>query len=315
MRRLLITALAGLGALGLLGGGAATALAASGGVSIVNDQSYSPYFVPSGASTASLTVTTSQTTPEAAATVDITWPAGELTFVGNGDTSAVCTATSTSVSCVYTDYAHGTKSDSYNFDVGSGAACPLQAQITVTTADGSDTASALEACLSVSKVATHPTATPGSSDSFTATITNSGSGYAQAVAITDTEPSGLTETSATYTPNIDPSNFTLNPGASEQVVYDVTVNKGDTLGQAQINTVAVSAANAASASAQASITPVAAATPTPTPTPTPAPATTTATSTPTTGAGMGLPIGVALALAGLALVGVGGGLRFARRRA
>jgi len=135
----------------------ATASASSGGVSIVIDSgsavcdpvfSGSPCFGPpntglhSGDAT-TLLVTVEQTTPEANATTAITWPAGALTFVTNGDLSAGCVATTSSVTCTYTDFAHGDKSDHFDFTVGPNApGSDVTASITTTTSDGSDSANA-----------------------------------------------------------------------------------------------------------------------------------------------------------------------------
>ena len=151
-----------VGALGLMAGSfgvfAGTASAASGGVSIVTDTgvvgtcdlvfSGSPCFGPPntglhpGDST-TLLVTVQQDDPQSNGTIAITWPAGELAFVSNGDSSATCTPTTSSVTCTYTDFAHGFKSDSFNFTVGPNA--PLStvpASINASTSDGSDTAAA-----------------------------------------------------------------------------------------------------------------------------------------------------------------------------
>jgi hypothetical protein len=114
----------------------ATASADTGGVSIVIDSGSavcdpvfagSPCFGPPNTGlhpgdATTLLVTVNQAAAEGAdATTVITWPAGALTFVSNGDASAVCTPTASSVSCTYTDFAHSFKSDSFNFTVGPNA--------------------------------------------------------------------------------------------------------------------------------------------------------------------------------------------------
>jgi len=68
-----------------------------------------------------LTVTFEQDGNEVSnATVTLSWN-GDLTFVSNGDGSAVCVTGSHSVTCTYTDFAHQYKSDSYSFTVGNNA--------------------------------------------------------------------------------------------------------------------------------------------------------------------------------------------------
>jgi len=52
------------------------------------------------------------------ATVTLSWVAGQLVYVSNGDTSAVCVPTADSVACAYTDFAHQYKYDSFTFTVG-----------------------------------------------------------------------------------------------------------------------------------------------------------------------------------------------------
>jgi hypothetical protein len=118
-------------AIGVMSG---PAFAGTNGVSIVQDSgsatcdpvySGSPCFGPPNTGlhagdTTTLTVTVQQDNAELAnATTTITWPAGALTFVSNGDASAACTATNHSVACSYTDFAHQYKSDSFTFTVGS----------------------------------------------------------------------------------------------------------------------------------------------------------------------------------------------------
>ena len=66
------------------------------------------------------------------ATVTVTWPTGDLSFTGNGDTSALCTSNASSVTCTYTDFAHGYKSDTLNFTVGSGVSGAVPVTITIT---------------------------------------------------------------------------------------------------------------------------------------------------------------------------------------
>ena len=153
MKRLLLILTLASASLGVM---AATA-SATGGVSIVIDSGTavcdpiyagSPCFGPPNTGlqpgdTTTLGVTVEQATPKADGVIAITWPAGALAFVSNGDLSAACTATDHSVSCTYTDFAHGYKSDSFTFTVGPNA--PLStvtASITATTSDGSDSANA-----------------------------------------------------------------------------------------------------------------------------------------------------------------------------
>lgn len=83
-----------------------------------------------------LQVTVAQNDPQADGTIAITWPAGALKFQTNGDLSAVCTATNHSVSCSYTDFAHGYKSDAFTFKIRAGAPQTITAAIAATTSDG-----------------------------------------------------------------------------------------------------------------------------------------------------------------------------------
>jgi hypothetical protein len=156
MKRLFVAAaaLAALASVSVLLG---TASAGTGGVSIVYDSGSavcdpvyagSPCFGPPNTGlmpgeTTTLLVTVAQDTPEANATTTITWLAGALTFVSNGDSYASCVPTTSSVTCTYTDFAHGYKSDSFTFTVGPNAPnSVVTASITVTTSDGSDSANA-----------------------------------------------------------------------------------------------------------------------------------------------------------------------------
>ncbi len=154
MKRLFLVLTLALASLSVM---VATSSSATGGVSIVSDAgvgncdpvfSGSPCFGPPNTGlhpgdTTTLTVTVEQTTPEANGTIAITWPAGALAFVSNGDTSAICTPTTSSVTCAYTDFAHGDKSDSFTFTVGPNApSSTVTAAITATTSDGSDSANA-----------------------------------------------------------------------------------------------------------------------------------------------------------------------------
>lgn len=66
------------------------------------------------------------------ATVSVTWPTGDLSFTGNGDTTALCTSNASSVTCTYTDFSHGYKSDTLNFTVGSGVSGTVPVTITIT---------------------------------------------------------------------------------------------------------------------------------------------------------------------------------------
>lgn len=86
--------------------------------------------------TTNLTVTVEQDDPQPLGTIAITWPANALAFVSNGDGSATCTATNHSVTCSYTDFSHGYKSDNFTFTVGPQTSPTVTAQITATTIDG-----------------------------------------------------------------------------------------------------------------------------------------------------------------------------------
>lgn len=102
------------------------------------NRSGSPCFSPrtgltSGEATA-LDLTVFQNTNENPdATVTLTWN-GNMAFTGVDDSSALCTSTSNSATCTYTDFAHGDKSDTWNFTVGSNpSGTEIVADIEVTT--------------------------------------------------------------------------------------------------------------------------------------------------------------------------------------
>ena len=154
MKRLFLVLTLALASLSVM---VATSSSATGGVSIVSDFgagncdpvfSGSPCFGPPNTGLhagdmTTLSVTVEQVTPEANGTITIDWPAGALAFVSNGDASATCTPTTSSVTCTYNDFAHGDKSDSFTFTVGPNAPnSTVTASIAATTSDGSDSANA-----------------------------------------------------------------------------------------------------------------------------------------------------------------------------
>lgn len=113
----------------------ATVAMAAGGVSFA-DNYWSPDTIAPGDTTA-YNFTIAQDSPMPNMTVTINTHSGDLTFVGNGDPSAVCSTTGTKTTCTYTDAAHGYKSDHYVYT--SDPAAPdeaITANISATIAGG-----------------------------------------------------------------------------------------------------------------------------------------------------------------------------------
>jgi hypothetical protein len=97
----------------------------SGVPGVCDPGDWSPCFLPNTGlnpgDTTTLTVTAEQDGAESSGmTTTLSWD-GLMTFVSNGDSSAVCTAGTDSESCTYTDAAHQYKSDSFTFTVGANA--------------------------------------------------------------------------------------------------------------------------------------------------------------------------------------------------
>ena len=132
-----------------------------------------PYTDMKPGDTTTLTLGVDQeNTENADATVDLTWTAGQFVYVGNGDTSAVCTSTADSVSCVYTDFAHQYKYDSYTFTVGNNAAgSTATVNISATVGDYATGGIVCTTADIVMAVPSTPTPTPTPTPTATATPT------------------------------------------------------------------------------------------------------------------------------------------------
>jgi predicted ribosomally synthesized peptide with SipW-like signal peptide len=87
-------------------------------------------------------------------TTTLTWPTADLTWVGNGDSSATCVAgtsgSNSTEACTYTDFSHSYKSDSFTFRVNSGVSGAVTVGISADAAASGGPTSTSEAILNVS---------------------------------------------------------------------------------------------------------------------------------------------------------------------